>query len=167
MRQISERYQSFIDDFIFSYYSFFSTSYSNECYIIYQIVIVLDFVRRALSLQNLPPNQVMMGLALFITFFIMAPTIGKVNDDALQPYLNGKIDQSAFFEGSMKHLRDFMIRQLGKEGTKDVALFLKIGKVQNVKSFDDVPSYRLFQPLCYLKSKRRSLSVSISLSLLS
>lgn len=108
-----------------------------------KIVIVLDFVRRALSLQNLPPNQVMMGLALFITFFIMAPTIGKVNDDALQPYLNGKIDQSAFFEGSMKHLRDFMIRQLGKEGTKDVALFLKIGKVQNVKSFDDVPSYVL------------------------
>ncbi|EOQ87334.1 flagellar biosynthetic protein FliP [Leptospira yanagawae serovar Saopaulo str. Sao Paulo = ATCC 700523] len=108
-----------------------------------KVVIVFDFVRRALSLQNLPPNQVMMGLALFVTFFIMAPTIGKVNDEALQPYLNGKIDQSAFMEGSMKHLRQFMIRQLGKDGTKDVALFLKIGKVQNVKSFEDVPSYVL------------------------
>ncbi|TGK78919.1 flagellar biosynthetic protein FliP [Leptospira noumeaensis] len=108
-----------------------------------KVVIVFDFVRRALSLQNLPPNQVMMGLALFVTFFIMAPTIGKVNDEALQPYLNGKIDQTAMIEGSMKHLRQFMIRQLGKDGTKDVALFLKIGKVQNVKSFEDVPSYVL------------------------
>lgn len=108
-----------------------------------KIVIVFDFVRRALSLQNLPPNQVMMGLALFVTFFIMAPTIGKVNDQALQPFLNGKIDQTQFMEGSMKHLREFMIRQLGKDGTKDVALFLRIGKVQNVKSFEDVPSYVL------------------------
>ncbi len=108
-----------------------------------KIVIVLDFVRRALSLQNLPPNQVMMGLALFVTFFIMAPTLGKVNDEALQPYLSGKIDQSLFFDNSMKHLRSFMIRQIGKDGTKDVALFLRIGKVQNVKSFEDVPSYVL------------------------
>lgn len=108
-----------------------------------KVVIVFDFVRRALSLQNLPPNQVMMGLALFVTFFIMAPTIGKVNDQALQPFLDGKIDQSQFIEGSMKHLREFMIRQLGKDGAKDVALFLKIGKVQNVKSFEDVPSYVL------------------------
>ncbi len=108
-----------------------------------KVVIVFDFVRRALSLQNLPPNQVMMGLALFVTFFIMAPTIGKINDQSLQPYLNGKIDQSEFIDGSLKPLREFMIRQLGKDGAKDVALFLRIGKVQNVKSFDDVPSYVL------------------------
>lgn len=108
-----------------------------------KVVIVFDFVRRALSLQNLPPNQVMMGLALFVTFFIMAPTIGKINDQALQPYLNGKIDQTEFMETGIKPLREFMIRQLGKDGAKDVALFLRIGKVQNVKSFDDVPSYVL------------------------
>ncbi|WP_244594389.1 flagellar type III secretion system pore protein FliP [Leptospira ryugenii] len=108
-----------------------------------KVVIVFDFVRRALSLQNLPPNQVMMGLALFVTFFIMAPTIGQINDQSLQPYLNGKIDQNEFLEGSLKPLRQFMIRQLGKEGAKDVALFLKIGKVKDVKSFDDVPSYVL------------------------
>jgi flagellar biosynthetic protein FliP len=108
-----------------------------------KVVIVFDFVRRALSLQNLPPNQVMMGLALFVTFFIMAPTIGKINDQSLQPYLNGKIGQSEFIDGSLKPLREFMIRQLGKDGAKDVALFLRIGKVQNVKSFDDVPSYVL------------------------
>jgi len=108
-----------------------------------KIVIVMDFVRRALSLQNLPPNQVMMGLSLFVTFFIMAPTLGKINDQALQPYLSGKIEQGQFFDNSLLHLREFMIRQLGKEGTKDVALFLKIGRVQNVKSYNDVPSYVL------------------------
>jgi flagellar biosynthetic protein FliP len=61
-----------------------------------KIVIVLDFVRRALSLQNLPPNQVMMGLALFMTFFIMAPTLGEINQTSLQPFMEGKIDTNTF-----------------------------------------------------------------------
>lgn len=108
-----------------------------------KIVIVLDFVRRALSLQNLPPNQVMMGLALFMTFFIMAPTLGEINQKGLQPYMEGKIDTNVFFERAMVPLRSFMIRQIGTAGTKDVALFLKLGKVENVQSFEDVPSYVL------------------------
>ena len=106
-----------------------------------KIVIVLDFVRRALSLQNLPPNQVMMGLALFMTFFIMAPTLGEINQTSLQPFMEGKIDTNTFFDKTMVPLRGFMIRQIGAAGTKDVALFLKLGKVKNVKSYDDVPSY--------------------------
>lgn len=108
-----------------------------------KIVIVLDFVRRALSLQNLPPNQVMMGLALFMTFFIMAPTIGDINEKGLRPYMDGKIDTNTFMDRAMVPLRSFMIRQIGTSGTKDVALFLKLGKVQGVKSYDDVPSYVL------------------------
>lgn len=108
-----------------------------------KVVIVMDFVRRALSLQNLPPNQVMMGLSLFVTFFIMAPTINKINDVALKPYMDGKIETTAFFEKSIGPLREFMIRQIGKSGTKDVALFLKLGKVKDVKSFEDVPTYVL------------------------
>jgi flagellar biosynthetic protein FliP len=106
-----------------------------------KIVIVLDFVRRALSLQNLPPNQVMMGLALFMTFFIMAPTLGEINQTSLTPFMEGKIDTNTFFDKAMIPLRGFMIRQIGTTGTKDVALFLKLGKVKNVKSYDDVPSY--------------------------
>ncbi|EQA36337.1 flagellar biosynthetic protein FliP [Leptospira inadai serovar Lyme str. 10] len=108
-----------------------------------KIVIVLDFVRRALSIQNLPPNQVMVGLALFMTFFIMAPTLNIVYEKALTPYMNGKIDTNEFFDKSMVPMREFMIRQIGPNGAKDVALFLKIGKVEKVESFDDVPSYVL------------------------
>lgn len=88
-----------------------------------KIVIVLDFVRRALSIQNLPPNQVMMGLALFMTFFIMAPTLNTVNERALAPYLEGKIDTNSFFEKGMVPIREFMMRQIGTSGAKDVALF--------------------------------------------
>ncbi|WP_024864059.1 flagellar type III secretion system pore protein FliP [Leptospira licerasiae] len=108
-----------------------------------KIVIVLDFVRRALSIQNLPPNQVMVGLALFMTFFIMAPTLNIVYEKGLNPYMEGKIDTNEFFDKSMIPLREFMMRQIGTSGAKDVALFLKIGKVENVESFDDVPNYVL------------------------
>ena len=62
-----------------------------------RVVIVLDFVKRALSLQQMPPNQVIVGLSLFLTFFIMAPTFTEMNEKALQPYLNGKISNAAVF----------------------------------------------------------------------
>ncbi|MCC5813805.1 MAG: flagellar type III secretion system pore protein FliP [Leptospira sp.] len=125
-----------------------------------KIVIVLDFVRRALSLQNLPPNQVMMGLALFMTFFIMAPTIGEVNEKGLKPYMDGKIDTNEFFDRAMVPLRAFMIRQIGTTGTKDVALFLKLGKVENVKTYDDVPSYVLI-PAFMLSEIKKAFIIGI------
>lgn len=125
-----------------------------------KIVIVLDFVRRALSLQNLPPNQVMMGLALFMTFFIMAPTIGEVNRTGLQPYMDGKIDTNVFFDRAMIPLRSFMIRQIGTSGTKDVALFLKLGKVENVQSYEDVPSYVLI-PAFMLSEIKKAFIIGI------
>lgn len=125
-----------------------------------KIVIVLDFVRRALSLQNLPPNQVMMGLALFMTFFIMAPTLGEVNEKGLKPYMDGKIDTNEFFDRAMIPLRGFMIRQIGSSGTKDVALFLKLGKVENVKSYEDVPSYVLI-PAFMLSEIKKAFIIGI------
>ena len=127
-----------------------------------KIVIVLDFVRRALSLQNLPPNQVMMGLAMFMTFFIMSPTIDEINKSALRPYLDGKMETDLFFETSMKSVRQFMIRQIGKEGTKDVALFLKIGKVENVTSFSEVPSHVLI-PAFMLSEIKKAFIIGIYL----
>lgn len=127
-----------------------------------KIVIVLDFVRRALSIQNLPPNQVMMGLALFMTFFIMAPTLGEINQKALTPYMDGKINTNVFFEKSMVPLREFMMRQIGRSGTKDVALFLKLGKVKDVKSFDDVPSYVLI-PAFMLSELKKAFIIGIYL----
>ncbi len=127
-----------------------------------KIVIVMDFVRRALAIQNLPPNQVMMGLALFMTFFIMAPTLKKVNEQALTPYTDGKIETNEFFDKAMVPIRGFMIRQIGKEGTKDVALFLKLGKVENVSSYDDVPSYVLI-PAFMLSELKKAFIIGIYL----
>lgn len=127
-----------------------------------KIVIVMDFVRRALAVQNLPPNQVMVGLAIFMTFFVMAPTLGTINDKALTPYLDGKIETNTFFERAMVPLREFMMRQIGKSGTKDVALFLKLGKVKQVKSFEDVPSYVLI-PAFMLSELKKAFIIGIYL----
>ena len=127
-----------------------------------KIVIVMDFVRRALAVQNLPPNQVMVGLAIFMTFFIMAPTLGSINEKALTPYLDGKIETNAFFEKAMVRLREFMMRQIGKSGTKDVALFLKLGKAKQVKSFEEVPSYVLI-PAFMLSELKKAFIIGIYL----
>ena len=127
-----------------------------------KIVIVLDFVRRALSVQNLPPNQVMMGLALFMTFFIMAPTMRTIYEDSLNPYMEGKIQTNVFFEKAMVPLREFMIRNIGKAGARDVALFLKLGKVKDVKTFADVPSYVLI-PAFMLSEIKKAFIIGIYL----
>ncbi|MCB1176689.1 MAG: flagellar type III secretion system pore protein FliP, partial [Leptospiraceae bacterium] len=127
-----------------------------------KIVIVMDFVRRALAIQNLPPNQVMMGLALFMTFFIMAPTLKKVNDRAFTPYIDGKIETTQFFERAMVPIRQFMIRQIGKDGTKDVALFVKLGRIKKVESYDDVPSYVLI-PAFMLSEIKKAFIIGIYL----
>lgn len=127
-----------------------------------KIVIVMDFVRRALAIQNLPPNQVMMGLALFMTFFIMAPTLKEVNEKAFTPFVDGKIESTEFFEKSMVPIRDFMIRQIGKTGTKDVALFLKLGKITDVKTYEDVPSYILI-PAFMLSELKKAFIIGIYL----
>ncbi len=127
-----------------------------------KIVIVMDFVRRALAIQNLPPNQVMVGLALFMTFFIMAPTLQKVNETAFSPYVDGKLDTNEFFDKAMVPIREFMIRQIGKEGTKDVALFLKLGKVKNVQNYNDVPSYVLI-PAFMLSEIKKAFIIGIYL----
>ena len=105
-----------------------------------RVVIVLDFVKRALSLQQMPPNQVIVGLSLFLTFFIMAPTFTEMNDKALQPYLNGQISNQQFYDRGMAPLRDFMFRQTRE---KDIALFVKLSKIEKPKNRNDIPSYCL------------------------
>jgi len=104
-----------------------------------KIIIVFDFMKRALSLQNMPPNQVMVSLALFITFFIMAPTFDEMNKKAITPYLDGKISNTGFFKEAAAPLRKFMIRQIGKEGIKEIALFVRLSKSERPKKIDDVP----------------------------
>ncbi len=88
-----------------------------------RINIVFSFIRRALGLQTVPPDQVLVGLSLFLTFFIMAPTLTEINDNALQPYLEKQIDWSEGLEKAGVPMKKFMLRQVHE---KDVGLLLRI-----------------------------------------
>jgi len=101
-----------------------------------RIVIVLGFVRTALATQQMPPNQVLIGLALFMTLFVMAPTIGEVNQVAVQPYLQGEISQTEALDNAAKPIKQFMIKQTRE---KDLKLFLDFSGAERPASVDDVP----------------------------
>lgn len=116
-----------------------------------RIVIVLDFIKRALSLQQMPPTQVIVGLALFLTAFVMAPTLKEVNAEALQPYLNGKISNDAFFDKAVKPLRTFMLRQTRQN---DLALFVDLAKIERPKKEDDIPTYCVIPAFMISELKR-------------
>lgn len=122
-----------------------------------RVVIVLDFVKRALSLQQMPPNQVIVGLSIFLTFFIMSPTFTKINDEALQPYLKGKMTNEVFFEKGMEPLREFMFRQTRE---KDIALFINLAKIDKPKSRDEVPS-RCLIPAFMISELKRAFEIGI------
>lgn len=101
-----------------------------------RIIIVLGFTRNALSTQQSPPNQVLLGLALFMTIFIMAPVYTKVNAEAIQPYIKGEITQEAAIETGSKPIKDFMLNQTYE---KDLALFLKASNLEKPENRYDVP----------------------------
>jgi len=101
-----------------------------------RIVIVLSLLRRALGTMQMPPNQVMIGLALFLTFFIMAPVWQQIDQSALQPYLNNKISNQEALQKATVPLRDFMFRQTRE---KDLELFVNISKLDKPKNVADIP----------------------------
>ncbi len=105
-----------------------------------RIVIVLSFVRSALALPQIPPNQVLIGLALFLTFYVMAPTWNQVNQDALQPYLNNQIDQQTAYERGIVPVREFLFKQTRE---RDLALFAKMAKLSRPENQNDIPTYVL------------------------
>lgn len=102
-----------------------------------RIVIVLSLLRRALGTQQMPPNQVMIGLALFLTFYIMTPVWQTVNHNAIQPYLEKKIDQQQAFDNAARPLREFMFKQTRE---KDLALFVDIAAVKRPRNMNDIPT---------------------------
>ena len=102
-----------------------------------RIIIVLSFVRQALGTQNMPPNQLLVGLALFLTMFIMAPFFNKVNEEALQPFLNNQISQEVAMERGMAPIRVFMFAQTRSQ---DLELFVRLSKTAQPKTRADVPS---------------------------
>ncbi len=101
-----------------------------------RIVIVLGFVRTSLGTQQMPPNQVLIGLAMFLTFFIMAPTISQVNTVALQPYLKGDITQTEAISKATVPMKKFMFNQTRE---KDLLLFMEYTKTEKPKSYEDIP----------------------------
>lgn len=101
-----------------------------------RIIIVLSFVRKALSFQTLPPNQILIGISLFLTIFVMAPVWKQVNTDALQPYLNEEITQNEALIRGLVPFQKFMLKQTRE---KDIALFINIAKMERPKSVKDVP----------------------------
>lgn len=105
-----------------------------------RIVIVLALTRQAIGTPSLPPNQVIIGLALILTFFVMSPTLTKINDTAYQPYLKNQITQQAAIDNSIKPLRVFMLKQTHES---ELALFVKMSKIPKPKSEIDVPTYVL------------------------
>jgi flagellar biosynthetic protein FliP len=101
-----------------------------------RIVIVFHFLRQALGTQEMPPNQVLIGLALFLTMFIMAPVGTVVNDAALQPAIAGQISVGEAIERATPPMRAFMLKQTRE---KDLALFVELGRVPKPQTPDDLP----------------------------
>lgn len=102
-----------------------------------RILIVLSFLRQALGVQQMPPNQLLVGLSLFITFFVMGPAFTDINQNALQPYIAGKLNQDVALEAALMPLRKFMFNQTRDQ---DLALFIKLAKVEKPKTRADVPT---------------------------
>jgi flagellar biosynthetic protein FliP len=101
-----------------------------------RIFIVLGFLRQALGTQSAPPTQLVAGLALLLTGFVMAPTLEQVNNTAIQPWMDGKIEQSVMLSEGVKPFRAFMLRQTREN---DLATFMDLSRQPRVKNVEDVP----------------------------
>jgi len=100
-----------------------------------RIVIVLGFIRNAVATQQIPPNQVIIGLALFLTFFVMSPVLGQINEQALEPYMDEEITFEEAFELGGQPLKEFM---LDNTRERDLALFLEIGELDSPEAREEV-----------------------------
>ena len=105
-----------------------------------RIVVIIGFLRNALATQNVPPNQVILGLAMFLTFYIMSPYWSQANDNGIQPYLNGEITQEEALDRTIEPIREFMFRQTRES---DLALFVNLSDAERPETQDDVSTFVL------------------------
>lgn len=103
-----------------------------------RISIVLSFARTAIGMPQMPPNQIVLGLALFLTVFVMSPVWIEINDEALQPYLNNEMSLDDAITKGNGPLREFMLKQTRE---RDLALFVALGKLPQPNTPEDVPTY--------------------------
>lgn len=101
-----------------------------------RIAIVLSLLRQAIGSNQLPPNTIIVGLSLFLTFFIMTPVWQSVNEEAVKPYLANEMNSSQALEKAIKPVREFMIRQTRE---KDLAMMMNVAKLERPKNIDEVP----------------------------
>lgn len=120
-----------------------------------RIIIVLGFLRQAMGTQNMPPTQVILGLSLFLTFFIMSPTINKINETALQPYLNEDIQQNIAFEKSVDVMREFMFSQVRES---ELQFLADLTLEQEPTDAKDIPTTTLI-PAFMLSELKRAFSM--------
>jgi flagellar biosynthetic protein FliP len=105
-----------------------------------RIIVVLHFLKQAMGTPQMPPAQVLVGLAMFLTFFVMSPVWNKVNTQALQPYMNNKMSLNDAYEKGVGPLREFMVKQTREE---DLALFVRLANLEKPKNIDEVPTHVL------------------------
>ena len=105
-----------------------------------RIVIVLALTRQAIGTNSLPPNQVLVGLALILTFFVMAPTINKINDTAWQPYMKQEITQQAALDRAIVPIREFMVKFTDEH---EIGMFVRMSGMKRPANIDEVPTYIL------------------------
>lgn len=120
-----------------------------------RIIIVLSFTRSAIGTQQVPPNSVLVGLALFLTFFTMAPILNQVNTTALQPYMHNEITFDQAADKGIQPIRNFMFDQVRE---KDLGLFIDLAHIQKPKSEADVPTYVLI-PSFMISELRTAFSI--------
>lgn len=116
-----------------------------------RIVIVLGFVRQAMGTQNMPPTQIILGLSLFLSFFIMSPTFNRINTEALQPYLNEQLDQTAALEKALVPMRDFMFSQVKED---ELTLLTEITLKSEPTDKKDIPTMTLIPAFMLSELKR-------------
>jgi flagellar biosynthesis protein FliP len=102
-----------------------------------RLIIILSFLRQALGVQQMPPNQLLVGLALFLTFFIMGPAFTEMNQKGIQPYIAGKITQEKALDETLAPLRKFMFTQTRSQ---DLSLFIRLAKINTPKNLAEVPT---------------------------
>mgnify|MGYP001170305661 CR=1 FL=1 len=126
-----------------------------------RIIVVLSFLRTAMGIQQTPPNTVLISLALFLTLFIMAPTMEAAYQQGIQPLINEEIDEMTAFDNAVEPFHAFMLKHVRE---KDILLFAEIGNVQNVESPQDLP-LRVVVPAFMISELRRAFEIGFMLFL--
>ncbi|MBF0189549.1 MAG: flagellar type III secretion system pore protein FliP [Magnetococcales bacterium] len=126
-----------------------------------RVIVVMSFVRQAMGLQGQPPNQVLISLALFITFFVMGPVFDRVNQDSIQPYLAKSIGEEQALERAVAPIRAFMLRQTR---AKDLELFMRLAGIKQVPSPAEIP-LRLVVPAFMISELKTAFQIGFMIYL--